>query len=317
MVFNEGFKNKLAFIIPLYKTAYLSATLQSLSEQTNKNFNVYIGDDCSPNPPDKIIEEFSQKLTIHYTRFTQNVGGINPVRNWNRCLDLVQDEEWICMLPDDDMLSSDVVEDFYQCLQNSKDQPVYAFKMGTKTINSKGEVRSIRRVSSGITGNYEYFSSVFKGNDDCTLGDVIYSKKRLLEVGKFKEFPKAWCSDHCGLIEVTSGGLMYNLPNSFLTFRMSGENISSQIIDGSIKMRARYLFGKWLRNNESVWDTPPSKELYLFFYWKSEYYFLYVWPFSFISWWYLYKLSVIMSQSWSPLPPVKALFKRLFQKKKT
>ena len=36
----------LAIIIPAYKGAYLKRTLDSLVQQTNKNFSVYIGDDC-------------------------------------------------------------------------------------------------------------------------------------------------------------------------------------------------------------------------------------------------------------------------------
>jgi hypothetical protein len=306
---------KLAFVIPLYKTAYLAATLQSLSEQRNKNFTVYIGDDCSPTPPDKIIEEFSKKLNLQYVRFTENVGGINPVRNWNRCLDLVKEEEWISMLPDDDMLSPGVVEEFYQHLPKAANYPIYAFKMGIKEIDNNGVITPVSRPSGEMVTNYQFFFNLVKAKDGCSLGDVIYNKKRLLAVGKFAEFPKAWSSDHVTASMVAEGGFIYNLPSSYLLFRMSGENISSQVSDGAEKMRARYLIGKWLRKNESIWDTKPSKEFYRFFYWKSEYYFIYIWKFSFAEWRYLYKLSSLMYNSWNPMPPVKALLKRIFQRK--
>ena len=39
---------KLAIIIPAYKAAYLDRTLDSLSQQTDKEFSIYIGDDNSP-----------------------------------------------------------------------------------------------------------------------------------------------------------------------------------------------------------------------------------------------------------------------------
>lgn len=41
----------LAIIIPYYKLAFFEENLQSLSNQTDQRFKVYIGDDASPETP--------------------------------------------------------------------------------------------------------------------------------------------------------------------------------------------------------------------------------------------------------------------------
>ena len=42
----------LAIVIPYYKLTFFEATLQSLADQTDKRFMVYIGDDASLESPD-------------------------------------------------------------------------------------------------------------------------------------------------------------------------------------------------------------------------------------------------------------------------
>lgn len=41
----------LAIVIPYYKINYFEETLKSLSNQTDKKFKVYIGNDASENDP--------------------------------------------------------------------------------------------------------------------------------------------------------------------------------------------------------------------------------------------------------------------------
>jgi hypothetical protein len=48
----------LAIIIPYYKLTYFEATLQSLANQSDKRFKVYIGDDASPEDCKHLISNF-------------------------------------------------------------------------------------------------------------------------------------------------------------------------------------------------------------------------------------------------------------------
>ena len=49
---------RLAIIIPAYKATFLSAALDSISAQTCKDFTLYVGDDCSPEPIGNIVEQY-------------------------------------------------------------------------------------------------------------------------------------------------------------------------------------------------------------------------------------------------------------------
>ena len=45
----------LAIVIPYYKIIFFEKTLESLAQQTDKRFRVYIGDDASPDSPEKLF----------------------------------------------------------------------------------------------------------------------------------------------------------------------------------------------------------------------------------------------------------------------
>ena len=68
-------------IIPFYKIEFFRECLESLADQTNKNFHIYIGDDASPEDPTSIIEEFNNHLNITYKRFDKNIGGTSLVKH--------------------------------------------------------------------------------------------------------------------------------------------------------------------------------------------------------------------------------------------
>lgn len=78
--------NKLAIVIPYYKIDFFEDTLISLSNQTNPKFTVYIGDDLSPHCPVNLISKYKDKLNIIYRKFEYNIGNVNLVGQWKRCV---------------------------------------------------------------------------------------------------------------------------------------------------------------------------------------------------------------------------------------
>ena len=87
--------NQLAIIIPAYKAAFLPAALDSIAAQTCKDFTVYVGDDCSPEPIGSIVEKYRDKMDIVYKRFDTNLGGTDLVAQWERCIAMSQNEPYI------------------------------------------------------------------------------------------------------------------------------------------------------------------------------------------------------------------------------
>ena len=66
---------QLAIIIPAYKATFLTAALDSIAAQTCKDFTLYVGDDCSPEPIGNIVEQYRDKIDLVYQRFETNLGG--------------------------------------------------------------------------------------------------------------------------------------------------------------------------------------------------------------------------------------------------
>ena len=85
----------LTIVIPYYKIDFFEETLISIANQTDKRFNVYIGDDTSPDNPSLLLDKFKDSFNFNYKRFDSNLGSISLVKQWHRCIDLVQDEEML------------------------------------------------------------------------------------------------------------------------------------------------------------------------------------------------------------------------------
>jgi hypothetical protein len=73
----------LAIIIPFYKLTFFDETLQSLANQTDKHFKVYIGDDASLEK----LFKYKGKFDFVYQRFETNLSGISLTQQWERCID--------------------------------------------------------------------------------------------------------------------------------------------------------------------------------------------------------------------------------------
>ena len=109
--------------------------MDSIASQTCKDFTLYIGDDCSPNNIGEIVDKYEDKINIIYKRFDTNLGGKDLVAQWERCIDMTQNEEWIWLFSDDDMMDKNCVEEFYKTIEDNKDCDIFHFDINV--INSE------------------------------------------------------------------------------------------------------------------------------------------------------------------------------------
>ncbi len=303
--FSHITKHCLAVIIPFYKKEYFEPLLQALSNQTNKDFSVYIGDDCSQNPPQALIERYDNLLDITYVRFSTQMGHLSLTKQWERCLELTKGEPWIWFLPDDDIPSENAVEEFYRALHKAERHRIKVFRLPLEITDEQGVVLQRAMPSPEIESNYQFYSRLVRGRTMSSLGDNIFRRKAFEESGGFVEFPKGWGSDHATILRVAANGSLYCLANARLSFRMSGKNISCDRSDGLTKISARLDFVRWLKGNEWIFTDAPDREFYKLFYRKGEYYLVHAWPFDFRIWRKLYQLSILCNQSYNPFPVVK------------
>ena len=135
--------HRLAIIIPAYKAAFLPAALDSIAMQTCKDFTLYVGDDCSPEPISDIVEQYRDKIELVYQRFDTNLGGKDLVAQWERCIAMSQDEPYIWLFSDDDLMEPNCVEGLLNQIEKTEGAyDVYHFNVDI--INERGAFKVAR-----------------------------------------------------------------------------------------------------------------------------------------------------------------------------
>jgi glycosyltransferase involved in cell wall biosynthesis len=250
--------NHLAIIIPAYKTTYLHETLQSISSQTCKEFTLYIGDDASPNNIYEIVKEFERDINIVYKRFDGNLGGLDLIAHWNRCIEMSVDEEWIWLFSDDDIMAANCVEKFRKYLESGGESQLLHFN--TDIIDGKGKKYADSKPFPLKMSSSDFFERRMSGEIFSFVVEYIFTRKLYLGEGKFEKFDLAWCSDDATWVKFAKKTGISTMDNNALVYwRYSGENISSLNIDESIlfrKLNAKAAYLNWaidfFKNNKET-----------------------------------------------------------------
>jgi glycosyltransferase involved in cell wall biosynthesis len=88
-----------SIVIPTYNRAgLLHRALDSVANQTFRDFEVIVGDNGSTDDTKKVVDSFTQRMPISYTR-EENWGG--PARPRNNGINAATGE-WVCFLDSDD-----------------------------------------------------------------------------------------------------------------------------------------------------------------------------------------------------------------------
>lgn len=237
----------LAIVIPYYKRIFFETTLISLANQTNKNFAVYIGDDASLENPKNLLEKYKNRFTYNYKRFNSNLGQISLIKQWERCLKMVGEEEWVMILGDDDVLGSTVIEMFYKQFREIKKAQANVVRYASQIIDKNGTIISNEYLHPKIELPFEFLIRKFKGGTRSSLSEYIFKKEKIVNI-KFKDFPLAWSSDTLGVIEFSDYKNIYTINSALVYFRLSGINITSQS-DSIEKNNAKFKFYTYLLLN--------------------------------------------------------------------
>jgi glycosyltransferase involved in cell wall biosynthesis len=199
--------------LPTYNAGtYLDESLRSAVEQTHRDIEVLVVDNCSTDGTQEMVTAWeSQDARIRYVRNSSNLG---MVRNFNRCLELA-DGEYIKFLCADDLLAPACVERMLAAIQARPDAALVASarrligpdgeNIGEVRYVSEPELRKGRQALSycfhrrNIVG--EPTAALFRKADARRGFDVSYLQAfdvemwlRLLESGDLLLLPEALCS---------------------------------------------------------------------------------------------------------------------------
>lgn len=215
----------LAIVIPYFKRAFFDETLNSLANQTNNDFKVYIGNDASPDDPTDIIAKYVDDINIEYRHFEENLGNVSLTKHWDRCMSMTASEDWIMILADDDTLSVEVVEYFYGNLERINDLDCKVVRFSTQIIDEHGTAKSKIFNHPTIQDYSDSFSNRFFNGSRSSMSEYVFSKERYNKYG-FREFPLAWHADDLAWLEFSEFGKIYTINSATIYFRLSDFNIS-------------------------------------------------------------------------------------------
>lgn len=240
----------LAIIIPYYKIHFFRETLESLANQTDKRFKVYIGDDASLDDPLTLLEMYVSKFDFSYYKFSKNLGASSLVRQWERCIKLSSNEKWIMILGDDDVLENNCIATFYENLNEIENLKITTIRFASKVINGKGEFLSENYFHPKIESSSNFLMRKLNGGTRSSLSEYIF-RRDIIEKVKFKDFPLAWNSDLLAVLEFSEWKNIFTINEAILFFRLSNFNITGKNDDGVIKNNSTVQFYYYLLGKQS------------------------------------------------------------------
>lgn len=240
---------KLAIIIPAYKPDFFSRVLDSLAAQTDKRFTVYVGIDGVDADFEAIVAPYTSDINIVVHRFADNMGGHNLVGQWHRCIDLIDDEAWIMMFSDDDMLEPECVEAFYKRLEHDGDRfDLYHFELEIIDASDR-KIKSTPAFPPIING-LEVMKLKNTAKIESAVGNYIFRRSSFEKAGGFVNLDLAWGSDTATWALLGKNKGIATIDGPKVLWRSSDVNITPTI-DKKMMQRKLKIYGdyiNWCRN---------------------------------------------------------------------
>lgn len=241
----------LAIVLPAYKSEFLEETLQSIRDQSDQRFTLYIFDDASPNRIEEIIDQTSFETNVIFKRFESNLGGKSLTKQWERCIKETGNEEWIWLFSDDDIMTPDCVESFYKSLEKKPGFSAYRFK--TKKVSATGELIRENQFPDIFDGA-EFLNKKLSYAEESYIVEYIFSRQAYQDIDGFPDLPLAWTADDLFCLKLAEHGQICSIDGGCVQWRYSDSNISgsSDRNHAKIKLRAAAEFVDWILDRPKI-----------------------------------------------------------------
>lgn len=215
---------KFSILIPAYKAKFLDETINSVLLQTYKDFELIIVNDDSPEGIESIVKSYKDER-IRYYKNEENIGAVNLVDNWNKCLSYAKGDYVICM-GDDDKLLPNCLEEYTKLI---KQYPGIGLLHGWTEIIDENSVPYQMTTMRGMHESayslcwhriWEFYGRQF-------IGDFCFERRWLLEQGGFYKVPLAWGSDDITAIIGASKNGIANTQIPVFQYRSNRYSVSS------------------------------------------------------------------------------------------
>lgn len=167
--------------IPTYNRAgsFLEQVILSAVNQTYKNIEILVSDNCSTDHTEALLNRFSDPR-IRYVKQPQNIGANN---NFNFCIDNATGK-YLLLLPDDDLIDFDLIE---TCMDAIKDNlNISVIFTGNRVIDENAKILWETPNKGGGLSTADFILSWFSHNISLYVCSTLFNTKRLQELGGFR-----------------------------------------------------------------------------------------------------------------------------------
>ncbi|MBS6470093.1 MAG: glycosyltransferase family 2 protein [Bacteroides sp.] len=239
---------KYSFLLPAYKKSFLHEAINSILQQTYRDFNLIILDDCSPEDLYSLVKSFeSPKIT--YYRNEENMGHKSLVSCWNKLLTLT-DAQYIILASDDDIYKPNFLEEADRLIVKYPNVDLVRGRVAN--INEHGEIfKTETSTNNELLSFNEFVEFLYLTQNIKCIPNYVFKKKSLEIIGGFLEFPLAWYSDTATALKLSYNCVACTNSLAFL-FRQSGLNISSSRMNQTVAIKkclATIQYTKWFQKN--------------------------------------------------------------------
>lgn len=208
---------KISVLIPSYNHApYIGQAIESVINQTFKDIEILIGDDCSTDNSKDVINSYSDSRIKKFFSKT-NCGGSE---NLNKLISLANGE-YIAILNSDDYWELDKLEKQYKFLEENKSYAAcftwvqYMDRNGNKTFPENVFIQENKTQAEWLRYFFE--------NGNCLCHPSVLIRRKIYNEIESYKFCCRQIPDFILWIKLVQKYPIYIMPDSLVNFRWSGD----------------------------------------------------------------------------------------------
>lgn len=239
----------ISFLMPAYKSAFITQAIDSIVNQTSKDWELVVVDDASPEDLESIVAPYCRRFdNIRYYRNATNIGGTDLVKQWNHCLEYAVGD-WIVMAGDDDMYASDFCDEVHRLID--KYPNIDLVRSRVLQIDESGDPLYEDGKPLEFTDKMDFLRDWLIAKTFTCVGNYAFRHKSLIENGGFFEYPCAFCSDVATPVALSFNGVAHT-EDMLFSFRHSSIHLSGDNTRVFEKIDAATKLYKWLSSLDYV-----------------------------------------------------------------
>jgi len=210
--------------LPITKTKFLAETLESISKQSYKDFELIIRNNgASQEIKDEIKSACSSMLELPNVIYTESEKQLKMADNFNEIVKIANGK-YITILSDDDILHPHFLEEFHKLINRCPGPDVFHCRV--KNINQDGELIDYTELCPEFENLPDFLYHRLMGIRRIVLSDFIVSTKALQKIGGFPTFLKGWGVDTLTWYLLGNNGIAYT-PEILLDYRINSYNFTN------------------------------------------------------------------------------------------